>query len=194
MRRIALLLVLAVLVPAGVAQAGGWATVELGAAPAGLEPGKPWRVELIVKQHGITPMEGVTPSITIVSPKGAERTFAARPAGQIGHYVATVKFPSAGTWSARISDGFTDAVPHRISTLNVGVDPGTADAPPRSSSPRNAGGAPATPDRFPWAQVVMIAIVALLFIGGWLAAGDTVPSRERGAARGRRRATPRPVA
>jgi hypothetical protein len=176
MRRIALLLVLAVLVPAEVAQAGGWATVELGESPSGLAAGKPWRVELIVKQHGITPMEGVKPSITIVSSQGAERTFPAHPIGPIGHYVADVVFPSGGDWSARISDGFTDATPHRISHLTVG------------------GPAPAPPDRLPWPQIVMSAIVALLFIGGWLAAGDTVPARERGAARGRRRATPRPVA
>jgi hypothetical protein len=176
MRRIALLLVFAALVPAEVAQAGGWATVELGESPSGLAAGKPWRVELIVKQHGVTPMEGVTPSITIVSSQGAERTFAARPMGQVGHYVADVEFPSAGVWSARISDGFTDAVPHRISQLTV------------------SGPGPAPADTFPWAQVVMSAFVALLFIGGWFAAGGTLPWRERRAARGRRRATPRPVA
>ena len=176
MRRIALLLVLAVLVPAEVAQAGGWATVELGESPSGLVAGKPWRVELIVKQHGITPMADVTPSITIVSAAGAERRFAAHPTGPVGHYVADVEFPSGGEWSARISDGFTDAAPHRISHLTV------------------SGPGPAAPDRFPWPQLVMIAIVALLFVGGWLAAGDTVPLRERRAARGRRGATPRPVA
>jgi hypothetical protein len=192
MRRIALLVVLAVLVPAEAAQAGGWATVELGESPSGLAAGKPWRVELIVKQHGITPMEGVRPSITIVSPKGARHTFAARPTARVGHYVATVEFPANGTWSAEISDGFTDAVPHRISTLNVGGDPAGA-APPHDPA-LGAGRAPAAPDDFPWPQAVMVAIVALLFIGGWLAAGDTVPSRERRAARGRRRATPRPVA
>jgi hypothetical protein len=218
MRRIALLLVLAVLVPAEVAQAGGWATVELGESPCGRAAGEPGRVELIVKQHGITPMEGVTPSITIVSPKGARHTFAAHPAAQVGHYVATVEFPANGTWSAEISDGFTDAVPHRISTLNVGGDPARAGAAPRRGSALGAGAAPqrgsalgagaapqrgsalgagaapAAPDGFPWPQAVMIAIVALLFLGGWLAAGDSVPSRERRAARGRRRATPRAVA
>ena len=173
MRRITLLLVLAVLIPAEAAQAGGWATVELGEAPSGLEAGKPWRVELIVKQHGVTPMANVTPSITIVSSKGAEHLFPAHPTGRIGHYVADVDFPSAGTWSARISDGFTDAVPHGISRLDV-------------------GGAPASP--FPWAQAIMIGIVALLFAFGWLAAGDSVPARERRAVRGGRRPTPRPVA
>jgi hypothetical protein len=195
MRRIALLLVvLAVLAGAEVAQAGGWATVELGEAPSGLVASKPWRVELIVKQHGVTPMAGVTPSITIVSPKGSERTFAAHPTAPIGHYVATVEFPTNGTWSAKISDGFTDAVPHRISTLNVGGDPATAGAGARRSSAPSVGGGPASHDPFPWPQVVMSAIVALLFVGGWFAAGDTVPLRERLAARGRRRATPRPVA
>jgi hypothetical protein len=174
MRRLALLLVLAVLIPAEVAHAGGWATVELGEAPSGLVVGKPWRVELIVKQHGITPMEGVKPSITIVSSQGAERMFPARATGRTGHYVADVEFPSGGTWSARISDGFTDAVPHRIANLTVGgATPG--------------GG-------FPWPQAVAIAVVVLLFIVGWFAVGGSVPGRERRAARDRRRAAPRPVA
>jgi hypothetical protein len=177
MRRIALLVVLAVLVPAETADAGGWASVELGEAPSGLVAGTPWRVELVVKAHGVTPLAGLHPRIRIANASG-QRTFVARPAGRTGHYVATVTFPSAGTWSARIFDGFTDAAPHRIATLTVAT-------PVR---PVAAGG------RFPWDQTVMIAVVALLFLGGWLAAGDTVPARERRAARGRRRATPRAVA
>jgi hypothetical protein len=175
MRRIALLLVLFVFVPAGVARAGGWATVELGDAPSGLVAGKPWRVELIVKQHGITPMQGVRPSVRITSSAGVERTFPARPTDRIGVYVADVTFPSAGTWRARLFDGFTDVVPHRLPALTVGT------------GPQPAGG-------FPVEQAVMIAIVALLFLGGWLAAGDSVPARDRRLARGRRRPTPRAVA
>jgi hypothetical protein len=175
MRRIALLLVLFVLGPAGVAHAGGFATVELGTAPHGLVAGKPWRVELIVKQHGITPLEGLRPSIRIANAAGAVRTFPARPAGRAGVYVADVTFASAGTWRARIFDGFTDATPHRISALTVGT------------GPLPAGG-------FPYEQVVMIAIVALLVVGGWMAAGDSVPPGERRLARRRRRATHRAVA
>ena len=82
MRRIALLLVLAVLAPAGVAQAGGWATVELGETPSGLVAGTPWRVELIVKQHGMTPMANVTPSIPSRTPRASTRTSPARPTGR----------------------------------------------------------------------------------------------------------------
>jgi hypothetical protein len=175
MRRIALLLVLAVLIPAEVARAGGWATVELGERPSGLVAGTPWRVELIVKQHGITPMTGVRPAIRIVDGAGIVRTFPARPTGRAGRYVAAVTFPSAGTWRARIFDGFTDAVPHRISALHVGP----ADAA--------AGG-------FPWEQTVAIAVVALLWGRGLMMTRDTVPARERRAARRRRRATPGAVA
>jgi hypothetical protein len=175
MRRIALLLVLFAFIPAGVARAGGWATVELGEAPSGIVAGTPWRMELIVKQHGITPMEGVHPSVRIISSTGVVRTFTARPTGRVGVYVADVTFPSAGTWRARLFDGFTDVVPHRIGALTVGT------------GPLPAGG-------FPVAQAAMIAIVALLFLAGWIAAGGTVPARDRRLARGRRRTTPRPVA
>jgi hypothetical protein len=174
MRRIALLLVPFLLIPAGVARAGGFATVELGEAPHGLGAATPWHATLIVKQHGITPMDGLRPSIRIVNNAGVMRTFAARPAGRPGTYIADVRFPSAGTWRARIFDGFTDAVPHRT-TLHVGT------------GPLPAGG-------FPVEQAVMIAIVALLFLYGWIAAGDTVPARDRRVARGRGRPTPRAVA
>jgi hypothetical protein len=175
MRRMALLLVPFVLIPAGVARAGGWATVELGETPSGIVAGTPQRMELIVKQHGITPMEGVHPSVRLANAAGDVRTFTARPTGRVGVYVVDVTFPSAGTWRARLFDGFTDAVPHRIPALTVGTGP-------------------LPPDGFPVTQALMIAIVALLFLGGWIAAGDTVPARDRRLARGRRRPTPRAVA
>jgi hypothetical protein len=172
MRRIALVLVLAVLLPAEVARAGGWATVELGEPPSGLVAGTPWRVELIVKQHGITPMAGVSPSIRIVNGDGVVRRFAARPTDRVGVYVAEVTFPSAGTWRARIFDGFTDAAPHRISALTV--DP---------ASPAHGG--------FPWEQTIAIAVMALLWGWGLLATREPVPA---GARRRRHRTTPRVVA
>jgi hypothetical protein len=158
MRRLALLpLAVALMVPAA-AQAGGWATVELDQAPSGIVAGTPWRVELIVKQHGITPLEGVTPSVRIANDAGVVRTFPARPAGRPGHYVADVTYPAAGTWRTRFFDGFTDAMPHRLSPITVAAASGSA---PASAS--------ASPDGFPWEQTIAIAVVALLWMGGWIA-------------------------
>jgi hypothetical protein len=150
MSRIALLGLAAVLLlPAG-AQAGGWATVELDHAPSGIVAGTPWRATLIVKQHGVTPLDGVKPSVRIANAAGVVRTFPARAAGRPGHYVADVTYPAAGTWRTRIYDGFTDASPHRLSPMNV-------------------AGAYAAPGGFPWEQTIAIAFVALLWIGGWIA-------------------------
>jgi hypothetical protein len=154
MSRIVLLAAIAFAAVTGTASAGGWATVELGDAPGGLVAGEPWQVELIVKQHGVTPLDGVEPSVEITDEAGAVRTFHARPAGRAGTYVVDVTYPTAGTWKTRIYDGFTDAFPHRLSPLTVAPASGSA-----------AGG-------FPWPQAVMIALVALLFLGGIIATAD----------------------
>jgi hypothetical protein len=154
MSRIALVLLLAFAATTGTAYAGGWATVELGEAPGGLVAGEPWRVELIVKQHGVTPMEGVTPSVRIDNGEGVVQTFRARPTSRVGTYVAEVTFPSGGTWRTRIYDGFADAFPHRLSSLSVAP----AAAPAGSE--------------FPWPQAVMATLVALLFLAGIVATSD----------------------
>src|SRR5918999_1266942 len=117
----------------------------------GLLAGEPWRVELIVKQHGVTPMAGVKPSVRIDNGAGTVRTFHARPTGKVGTYVAEVTFPSGGRWRTRLFDGFTDAVPHRLSPLTIA-----------------SGGASASGADFPWHQTIAIAIVALLFGAGVL--------------------------
>jgi hypothetical protein len=156
MSRIALLAAVVFAAFTGTAGAGGWATVELGEAPSGLVAGEPWRVELIVKQHGITPMADVKPSVQIDDGAGVVRTFRARPTGKVGHYVAEVTFPAGGEWRTRIFDGFTDAVPHRLSPLTVA----------------SASGASASATEFPWHQTVALAIVALLFLGGVIATFD----------------------
>jgi hypothetical protein len=150
MSRIALLAAVAFAALTGTAHAGGWATVELGEMPSGLVAGEPWQVELIVKQHGVTPMSDVTPSVEITDEAGAVHTFAARPTDKVGHYVAEVTFPAGGEWKTRLYDGFTDVVPHRLSPLTVA----------------GAGGASASGGGFPWEQTVAIAFVALLFLGG----------------------------
>jgi hypothetical protein len=181
MSRIALLAAFALAALTGTAHAGGWATVELGAMPGALEAGKPWRVELIVKQHGVSPMAGVTPSVEITNDAGAVHTFPARPTKQVGHYVAEVTFPAAGEWKTRLYDGFTDVIPHRLSPLTV-TAPGAPPEPAlqyRTEAP--AAPAPERPagDGFPWEQTIAIALVALLFLGGIVATLDRPLPRRR---------------
>ena len=176
MRRLTLVLVLAVAVavPAGTAQAGGWATVEVAQPPAGISAGDEWRAELLIKQHGITPLDGLEPSVEINNGAGAVRTFRARPAGSPGTYVADVTYPSAGTWNTRFYDGFTNATPHRLAPLTV-APAGGAPATPAGERPATpTGEQPATSvaagDGFPWPQAVAVALVALLWAAGGAAA------------------------
>jgi hypothetical protein len=163
---LAIPLILALGVPA-TAQAGGWATTGVDALPASPGAGDVWRPTITVKQHGISPMDGLKPSVRITSDTGMAREFPARPAGGPGEYVAAVRFPAAGRWSIRIFDGFTDVIPHELGTFTV-----TGPLPPPSD-----GGAP-------WPQAAAIAAIALLFAAGWLGLGG------RPAARRRRRVSP----
>ena len=107
MRRIAIAVALAsTLVLSAVAEAGGWATVVLAPPPAGLQAEETWTAQLTVLRHGQTPTDGAAPSITIRGPNGSQ-TFAAKPDGATGAYVAKVVFPSAGSWRYEVSDGLT---------------------------------------------------------------------------------------
>jgi hypothetical protein len=166
MRRCAfvVLLVIAAL-PAATAHAGGWATIEVDGQPVGLSAGEPWDAELLVKQHGITPLDGVTPSVQIENDAGVVRTFRARPTGRPGTYVVEVTYPTAGEWRTRLFDGFTDVFPHRLSPVTVGP----------------ASGAAPSADGLPWPQIVAIAFVALLFAGAIAACGIPQPRRRRTA-------------
>jgi YtkA-like protein len=190
MRRLGLLLLLlAFAVPATPAAAGGWASVELASAPGCLTAGKPWRVELHVKQHGITPLDDARPTIRVTDGKGTVRTFAARHAGRPGTYAATVTFPRGGTWQTRIFDGWTDATPHRLAPLEVAAKGAAPDSSCRRDTaaasteattaspggsgptwrPSNAVAPPPADDGLPFPQITAIGLVLLLWAAAWVA-------------------------
>lgn len=119
-----LLVVAGFLVLAAPAAGGGWATVGTIPPDDGLGPGEPFRAELTVLQHGQTPLDGVVPAV-IVSNGDVTRRFEAKPAGKPGLYVADVEFPSAGTWSYAVYDGFTEYGGARTHTFKpVQIGPG----------------------------------------------------------------------
>ena len=117
MRRfLTLTLVLAALALPAAALGGGFATAGLAPPADGIGPGDTWHAEIKLLQHGVTPLRGVQPSITIRGPE--TRTFAARPTAEAGVYVADVVFPTAGTYRYEVDDGFSQV--HTFAPVVVG--------------------------------------------------------------------------
>jgi hypothetical protein len=123
MRKLLLGLTLAVLAfPAG-ALAGGWATAGLGPPSDGIGPGDTWNADVTVLQHGMTPLSGLHPTVTIRN-GSTSKTFEATATDKPGVYRAKVVFPSAGTWSYAVYDGFTQyggQKTHTFPSVSIGV-------------------------------------------------------------------------
>ncbi|HET6683688.1 MAG TPA: hypothetical protein VFG75_08330 [Gaiella sp.] len=118
MKRLLLGLALAGLLLPAAATAGGFATVQLSSLPAGTDAGWTWVPTMTILQHGVTPLDGLQPAVRITDESGEIRSFAARPAGDPGKYVADVEFPTAGTWRYEIWDGFSQT--HTYSPVTIG--------------------------------------------------------------------------
>ena len=126
MARLVLLALVLLALPA-TALGGGFATVQLSSLPDGTAPGGTWSVELTVLQHGVTPLEGVSPLVRISNLDGDSREFPAAPTGEPGVYAADVVFPSAGTWSYEIFDGFSQT--HTYAPVAIADGAGTDSFP-----------------------------------------------------------------
>jgi hypothetical protein len=126
MRRLLIGLTLAALaLPAG-ATAGGWATAGLGPPSDGTGPGDTWNAQITILQHGMTPLNGVSPTVTIRNGSTA-KTFKATPTGEPGKYAAKVVFPSGGQWTYEVYDGFTQyggAKSHTFPAITIGAGTG----------------------------------------------------------------------
>jgi hypothetical protein len=141
---------LAVTGPAG---AGGWATVGFEPLPDGTSAGGTWHPTITIKQHGVTPLAGLSPVVTIEdAASGGMQTFTAVETSTTGIYEADVVFPSAGDWRIAIDSGFGDS--------RVTYGPLTVDAP--------SAGVPGS-DSFPIAPVAVvlgaIALAAAALLG-----------------------------
>ena len=162
--RIALALLVLLAFPAAAA-AGGWATVEVAAPPGGIGPGDTWRATLVVKQHGITPLDDARPSILIDNGRGETKQFFAEHAGRPGTYVVDVVFPTTGTWKTQLFDGWADTTKHRMAPIVV---PTTGDATPNPiplPAPDVSPVVAASSGGFPAEKAVAIGFVALIWLG-----------------------------
>jgi hypothetical protein len=145
MRRLIVLLALAVsLAAVGPAWAGCWATVGISPLPDGVAAGGTWTVDVRVLQHGKTPMTDAAPAVIAANAEtGERRTVSATLADPAaGLYRAEVGFPSAGTWSIAVYDGFPEAQCAQTHTFGTtAIAPATAPpAEPPPAAPAAAGG------------------------------------------------------
>ena len=141
------------LAASGVAQAGGWAALRLDPLPAGVEPGETWRTQITVLQHGRTPLEGLTPVVTIREAEtGDERSFTATATAEAGVYEAAVVFPAAGRWNVAVDSGFWG----EGGTLTFG--------PETISGPTPSGGA----DGFPVVALGALGLALVLVLAAAL--------------------------
>jgi hypothetical protein len=151
---------LLLLAPA-LASAGGFATAGLSSTPEGIAPGKPWKVDITVLQHGRTPLDGLTPRVQISSGDAA-REFAAKPTGKPGVYRAEVVFPRAGRWDYRVLDGFNDQMPHTFPSVRIGDGAAAPAAPPPARAPAPDDGGIAAGWLWGAGLVLLLALVVLL--------------------------------
>ena len=108
MKRVLLALVAVACTIAPAAAAGGWATVQLSAVPTdGTDAGTSLPIDITVLQHGMTPLEGVTPVFRIRDGGGdLVATYRGTPTKEPGVYHVDVSFPEEGTYRYSIYDGF----------------------------------------------------------------------------------------
>jgi hypothetical protein len=158
MRRALLLVVAVTLLAPAAAWAGGFATAGLSSTPAGVDSGEKWDVDITILQHGRTPLSDLTPAVVIEIPGGGEKRFTGEPTDKPGVYRASVVFPEAGTYSYRVDDGFTNAVPHTFPPVRIGEGPAPVPAASASGT-----------DGLPWwpfmAAAGVVALLALSLSG-----------------------------
>src|SRR5215216_3977831 len=86
---------------------GGWAVVRVAAVPDAWIAGKPLELQWEVRQHGVTPLHGLTP--TLEARSGSRRvtgtTWSYEERGGRG-YRGRIVLPERGDWQVTIGSGF----------------------------------------------------------------------------------------
>jgi len=122
----------AALAVVGTANAGGYATVGLSSLPTGVAAGEPWDPDITIRQHGVTPLEGLTPTLTIRNEAtGASRNFSASATGEPGVYRAHVVFPERGSWNIAVATSWWGEGGLTLGPVAIEDDP-TGGAEPSS--------------------------------------------------------------
>lgn len=115
--RFAFLMPAAIAVAATTISAGGWAVVTLDELPERVEAGRALPLTFMVRQHGVTPLKGLSPRIEAGSGK-LNVSADARPTAKVGQYSTMLTLPEPGEWSITIHSGF---ITSKLTLLPVSV-------------------------------------------------------------------------
>ena len=97
---VALGLTVALAGPAQGGNAGGWAVTTFDDLPGQFVAGQSYTLGYTIRQHGISPIKVESTGIFLQNASGGTvASFPGAAEGALGHYVATVRFPAAGTFT-----------------------------------------------------------------------------------------------
>lgn len=120
------------LLPAAAHYAGGWAVITVEELPDYIVAGEPVALTFTVRQHGMTPLEGLRPHVVAKAGK-AETRVEATPV-KAGQYTAMLNVPQPGEWTITIHSGFG---PSKTTLLPLAaVASGTRALPPLPDAQR----------------------------------------------------------
>lgn len=179
------LLLAGMLLLASPAMAGGWAVITLDELSGEIVAGEPFEIGFTVRQHGVTPLDGLTPIVSARQP-GSSVTEQAQAQGKTGHYVATLSFPQGGEWEWSIQ---AFAVNQPMPPLNVMEASGIAQSETQNPIPANLSLLAGSLGLAGLAAGLFVALrrkvrwaIALILAGLIVSAGSIVSAAEQPAA------------
>ena len=138
------------LAAASPASSGGWAAVGFAPLPDGTSAGETWSPTIFIRQHGVTPMTGLAPTVSIYrDDTGATESFTAVEL-EPGVYSADVVFSTEGDWRIAIDSGFAGS--------------GVTYGPVEIGAPEVTGGVRELP--VPGLGIAALGIAFLALLGG----------------------------
>jgi mono/diheme cytochrome c family protein len=100
---------LALLAVVTAAYAGGWAIITLNDLPDYAVAGKPLNLTFAVRQHGVTLLPDLKPSVRATNATGLTVKTAVVRTAKPGEYSAALTLPQAGEWTIAINSGFNSS-------------------------------------------------------------------------------------
>lgn len=147
---------------------GGWAVTTLDNVPDPFDAGQTYAIGYTIRQHGVTPVSVDRTEIQVTQSESGKRlAFPGVSDGPVGHYLAKVTIPAAGSWTWEVTQG--PFAPQPLGTLAVSM-PATAAAPAAVATvPAPAAPLPAGPNGLLLGGLLIALAGAAVLFGGQLA-------------------------